>query len=87
MAGEAVLEVGWSHQGRQAAEGCRCVMRWQVEIRAATVQAVEMVKTELSEVHRVEGVLSLTLDWLLWQEGEKLKEEIPPHHRTLTIFY
>jgi hypothetical protein len=58
-----------------------------VEIRAATVQAVELLKAELLGTHNVPHVLSLTLDWHLWQEGERLKDELPPHHRTLTVFY
>lgn len=59
----------------------------QVEIRAATVQAVELLKAELLGTHNLPHILSLTLDWLLWQEGERLKDELPPHHRTLTVFY
>ena len=32
-------------------------------------------------------LLVIEIDWLLWQIGEKRKDEIPPHHRTLTIYY
>ena len=57
----------------------------EVEIRASTVVAVDM----LHAVLMAKG-LSLTvveLDWLLWQKGELAKERIKPHHRTRTIFY
>jgi len=62
----------------------------EVEIRAATVQAVESLKEEISRSSSSGGggrIIAVVLDWLLWQEGEKLKDEIPPHHRTLTIYY
>ncbi|GAB5035205.1 upf0553 family protein [Nannochloropsis oceanica] len=64
----------------------------EVEIRAATVQAVEQIMTTWNEGGKEGGreggrVMSVEVDWLLWQEGEKAKEELPPHHRTLTIFY
>lgn len=58
----------------------------EVEIRAATVQAVEGLREELAGMGRP-GVKSVLLDWLLWQEGERLKDELPPHHRTRTVFY
>lgn len=37
-----------------------------------------------------EAPLQLTaveVDWYLWQQGEAQKDAIPPHHRTLTVFY
>ena len=57
----------------------------EVEIRAATVLAVE----RLREVLELRGVSLLTIevDWLLWQMGEESKERIKPHHRTRTIYY
>lgn len=63
----------------------------EVEIRAATVQAVECLRDDVRKLQELHGgvadVKSVTLDWLLWQEGESLKETLPPHHRTLTVFY
>jgi hypothetical protein len=69
----------------------------EVEIRAATVQAVERLRKLMTEKegeeeegkgqHKREKIISVELDWWLWQEGEKLKDELPPHHRTLTVFY
>jgi hypothetical protein len=32
-------------------------------------------------------VLSIEIDYLLWNEGENLRKDILPHHRTLTIYY
>ena len=32
-------------------------------------------------------LLAVEVDWLLWNWGEVVKDEIAPHHRTLTIFY
>lgn len=58
----------------------------EVEIRAATVQAVEGLREALAAAGRP-GVKSVVLDWLLWQEGERLKDSLPPHHRTRTVFY
>lgn len=57
----------------------------EVEIRAATVQAVERLRNVLAEHGR--ELHTVELDWLLWQRGEAQREELPPHHRTLTIYY
>ena len=32
-------------------------------------------------------LLSIHLDWWLWEEGERMRKEHPPHHRTWTIYY
>lgn len=56
------------------------------EIRAATVIAVELIRDRLKEKKNVK-LLAVEIDWLLWNWGEVVKEEIKPHHRTLTIFY
>eukprot|EP01017_Pseudomicrothorax_dubius_P031214 TRINITY_DN3961_c0_g1_i2.p1 TRINITY_DN3961_c0_g1~~TRINITY_DN3961_c0_g1_i2.p1 ORF type:complete len:318 (-),score=69.52 TRINITY_DN3961_c0_g1_i2:584-1537(-) len=57
----------------------------EVEIRAATVVAVELIKERLKS----EGIVlnSVQIDWALWQRGEEAKDRIAPHHRTLSIFY
>ena len=57
----------------------------EVEIRAATIQAVEQIKNILKEKGR--DVMSIQVDVYLWEEGEKIKDQIEPHHRTLSIFY
>lgn len=30
---------------------------------------------------------SIQLDWWLWGQGERLRHQHPPHHRTWTIYY
>ena len=57
----------------------------EIEIRASTVVAVEMLHKVL--VSKGHSLLAIELDWLLWQKGESTKEKMKPHHRTLTIFY
>ncbi|KAG5181375.1 hypothetical protein JKP88DRAFT_269044 [Tribonema minus] len=57
----------------------------EVEIRAATVQAVERVAEAMKALGA--PLLSVELDWLLWHRGEASKDTIAPHHRTLSIFY
>lgn len=56
------------------------------EIRACTIIAVEMLHSALVRLG-VKDVIEVEIDWLLWQQGEKIKDEIAPHHRTLTIYY
>lgn len=57
----------------------------EVEIRAACVQAVEGLRDALAR--RNVCVTSVEIDWRLWHEGERIKKDIRPHHRTLTCFY
>ena len=57
----------------------------EIEIRAATVVAVEKLQKCL--VAHGRHLLVLEVDWLLWQWGESIKDTIAPHHRTLTIYY
>jgi hypothetical protein len=57
----------------------------EVEIRAATIQSVELIKNALKEKGR--DAMSIECDVYLWEEGEKIKDQIKPHHRTLSIFY
>jgi hypothetical protein len=59
--------------------------RGEVEIRAQTVIAVELLQKALSQ--RGCPLMTLECDWLLWQKGEELKDTILPHHRTLSIYY
>jgi hypothetical protein len=54
----------------------------EIEIRANTIQIVEEIKKYIENTYK-----SIEIDWYLWQEGEKLKDEIFPHHRTKTIYY
>jgi hypothetical protein len=64
----------------------------EISIRAATVQAVELLVQELNR----ETIISdnkpwtaVQTDWYLWQVGERLQAqgELKPHHRVRTIYY
>lgn len=62
---------------------------WEVEIRAATVVAVERLLAAIAAGRPADAppLHAVHVDWLLWQEGERLKDTLAPHHRTLTVFY
>ena len=73
------------------------------EIRACTIIAVEKLYSELERLSAAEEISTgsvsierdwrkryvLELDWLLWQWGEQRCQDsdMPPHHRTNTIYY
>ncbi len=57
----------------------------EVEIRANTVWAAELVRQELSRYGR--KFRSFEIDWLLWNLGQHKEFKKRPHHRVLTIFY
>lgn len=64
----------------------------EVEIRAATIWAVQYLCQCLADAGAAWH--SFELDWLLWEEGQKTGQpgamglgQVPPHHRTRTIFY
>ena len=62
----------------------------EIQIRAATVVAVEKLRHALgADAAAYDGRLpfSVEVDWLLWQWGEQIKEDICVHHRTNTVFY
>ena len=56
---------------------------WEVEIRAASVVAVERLREALGW----KSLTSIVLDWALWEMGEAARLTAPPHHRVRTIFY
>lgn len=57
----------------------------EVEIRAATIQSVEMLHDKMvTQGHHLQVI---ELDWLLWQIGEDNKKSLQPHHRTWSIYY
>ncbi|HOK35431.1 MAG TPA: queuosine salvage family protein [Candidatus Pacearchaeota archaeon] len=56
----------------------------EIEIRAATVQAVEEIRKSL--IKRGKNLFSFQIDWLLWNKSQRLKMK-NPHHLTKTIFY
>ncbi len=60
----------------------------ELEIRAATVFAVELLRDAINGERRSARTLdAFQLDWLLWERGEASLSQLKPHHRTLTIFY
>ena len=56
----------------------------EVEIRSATVVAVERIREALAE--RGRALMSVEVDWILWDLSQGLFP-VRPHHRTRTIFY
>jgi hypothetical protein len=56
----------------------------EVEIRAATVVAVERLRAGLES--RGRQLLSMEVDWILWAYSQELYP-VRPHHRTRTVFY
>ena len=61
----------------------------EVELRAATVVAVEQIMGKIRQDPELNGQIknSYEVDWLLWQMGEKSLQDMKPHHRVLSIFY
>lgn len=59
--------------------------REEVEIRAASVQAVERIRRCLLAAGR--QVDAFAIDWWLWDLSHVPDNEKLPHHRTRTIFY
>lgn len=57
----------------------------EIEIRASTIQSVEKIKNLLKKNGK--DAMSIEIDVYLWEEGEKIKDKVEPHHRTLSIFY
>ena len=57
----------------------------EVEIRAATVQAVERLRGQLGAEGR--NLAAIQVDWILWHQAEAMRDRMAPHHCTLTIYY
>jgi hypothetical protein len=57
----------------------------EVEIRANTVWAVELIRRELLQAGH--HLSAFEIDWILWNLGQKEAFRLKPHHRTVTIFY
>ena len=57
----------------------------EVEIRAATIWAVELLRRAL--VRRGRVLFACELDWLLWNAAQTLPDDAEPYHRTLTVYY
>ena len=57
----------------------------EIEIRANTVWAVELLRQELSRSGKERRAYEL--DWILWNLGQDDAFRKKPYHRTVTIFY
>jgi hypothetical protein len=57
----------------------------EVEIRANTIWAVELIRRELKRVGK--ELRAFEIDWILWHLGQQAEFRARPYHRTLTIFY
>lgn len=59
--------------------------RTEIEIRAATIWACELIRQALAD--RGLSMPATAIDWLLWNAGQDLPPGGEPYHRTVTIFY
>ncbi|RJR43143.1 MAG: hypothetical protein C4576_14910 [Desulfobacteraceae bacterium] len=57
----------------------------EVEIRANTVWAVELIRQELSRAGKERRAYEI--DWILWNLGQDDTFREKPYHRTVTIYY
>jgi hypothetical protein len=57
----------------------------EIELRAATVQAVERARDALGRLGRPHTAVEV--DWWLWHHAEAAADDLPPHHRTRSIYY
>jgi hypothetical protein len=57
----------------------------EVEIRANTIWAVELIRQEL--LRQGKNLKAIEIDWILWNLGQQEDYRKYPYHRTLTIFY
>lgn len=56
-----------------------------VEIRAATLWAVEFLRASLAARER--EFMSIQVDWILWEASQGRFKGIKPYHRVRTVFY
>ena len=57
----------------------------EVEIRANTVWAVELMRQALGK--KGKRLRAFEIDWILWHLGQDAAFKVKPYHRTITIFY
>jgi putative queuosine salvage protein len=57
----------------------------EVEIRAATVWAVELIRRALAERNVIRSASAI--DYRLWSESQEPTPDMRPYHRTRTIYY
>lgn len=58
--------------------------RQEIEIRSATVQAVELLRNEFKKTGK--ALPAFKIDWILWNKTQEIKMD-NPYHLTKTIFY
>lgn len=59
--------------------------RMEVEIRAATIVACDMLVQELNQMGK--DITAIELDWHLWSLSQSVRGDVRPYHLTETIFY
>ena len=59
----------------------------EIEIRAATIVAVERMRSIVAAKTGKGLPHAVHVDWWLWEYGEAMRKEHRPHHRTRTIYY
>jgi hypothetical protein len=57
----------------------------EIEIRASTIQAVELIRQELDRMGK--ALRAFEIDHILWNLGQDRAYKKRPYHRTLTFFY
>ena len=57
----------------------------EIEIRAATLWAVEFLRNALAQ--RGRKLWSIQVDWILWEASQARFEGTKPYHRTRTVYY
>ena len=57
----------------------------EVEIRANTIWAVELIRRELGRVGT--ELMAFEIDWILWNMGQAQEFKVRPYHRAATIYY
>ena len=67
-------------------EEIQCGSEEEIEMRCTVLSAIRIIQEIFMDVRKklIEGH---RIDWFLWSYGERNKENLPPHHRTRTIFY
>lgn len=58
----------------------------EIEIRAAALHAVELLKGHLREAGHA-GITAMALDYLLWNRGQADRYKAAPRHRARSVFY
>ncbi len=57
----------------------------EIEIRAATLWAVEFLRAALNA--RGHELMSIQVDWILWQASQGKFDGMKPYHRVRTVYY